>query len=900
MRIKHLISSLSAVALAFTVLSCSDKIVTPNSLMTPNAASHEAVASGPMVPGFVAPLGTTAATPATFDATAVTRIDVCVWTGTACTGPLVAQFTITPTGSALPLTANTATGEFEASWSLLSTSLSTRQTYRIRAFGGTSSSVAGSLGGPVEVAAVSVDVVRGKWALTKTDGSLAPLVAAVSLPIRVFVPQPPALKINEVESSGGFPDDWVEFYNAGTTTIDLSGWVFKDNDDSHKLTIPAGTTIAAGALIVFDDVSSSPALPNQFNFGLGSSDMARIWTPWGRLVDSYTWTAHATTTYGRCPNGAGPFVTTTSSTKGLPNDCSVNVKINEVESSGGTPGDWVELINNGSTTVDLSGFKFKDNDDTHAFYVLPAGSTIAPGGYLVLNEADFVFGLGAADAARLFYPDGVTLVDSFSWTAHAATTYGRCPNGTGAFATTTSSTKGAANDCSKPSDIKINEIESSGGTPGDWVELYNSGANAVDASGLKLKDSDDSHAFYVIPTGTIIPSHGFLVIEESQFLFGLGAPDAVRLFATDGVTLLDSYSWTTHAVVTYGRCPDGTGAFVDTKASTKGAANSCGTLTPPTTEPWPGGDFIGTVDGSNVFGTNLSGLIYEAAIGGSPDVLWGVRNGPSTIFRLIFDGSIWTPDPSNDWGAGKTIFYTDGTGGPDSEDLTFTTGSSAGMYVSTERDNNDGSVSRPAILRYDITASGTSLTATNDWNLTSEFPGIPANSGIEAVSWIPDTYLTAKSFFDDHAGHLYNPADYPNHGSGLFFLGLEADGVIYVYALNHATNGFQRITSISTGFPAGVMALRFDGELGQLWATCDDTCHGLSDIFIINALGKLQLTHIFSRPPSMPDTNNEGFTMTPQSKCVGGLKPAYWSDDNNLGGHAIRQASVPCVAFSIP
>lgn len=39
------------------------------------------------------------------------------------------------------------------------------------------------------------------------------------------------------------------------------------------------------------------------------------------LVDSYAWASHATTTYGRCPNGTGPFVTTLVSTKGTPNSC---------------------------------------------------------------------------------------------------------------------------------------------------------------------------------------------------------------------------------------------------------------------------------------------------------------------------------------------------------------------------------------------------------------------------------------------------------------------------------------------------------------------------------------------------------------------------------------------------
>ncbi|HEX2875570.1 MAG TPA: lamin tail domain-containing protein, partial [Polyangiaceae bacterium] len=70
------------------------------------------------------------------------------------------------------------------------------------------------------------------------------------------------------------------------------------------------------------------------------------------------------------------------------------VVVNEVESNGGTPGDWVELYNAGTATADLSGWKFKDNDDSHAFYIVPAGTLLAPGAYYVLEEAQFGFGLG--------------------------------------------------------------------------------------------------------------------------------------------------------------------------------------------------------------------------------------------------------------------------------------------------------------------------------------------------------------------------------------------------------------------------------------------------------------------------------------------------------------------------
>src|SRR5262249_4237719 len=236
------------------------------------------------------------------------------------------------------------------------------------------------------------------------------------------------------------------------------------------------------------------------------------------------------------------------------------VRINEVESSGGVPGDWVELYNPGSTPANLAGYIFRDNDDTHK-YTLPSTAVVPAGGYYMLEEADFGFGLGSPDAARVFRPDG-SLADSYWWTPHAATTYGRCPNGSGAMVTTTSSTKAAANDCSSP--VRINEIQSGVGVPGDWVELYNTGATAVDLSGFVLRDKDDAHV-YVIPFGTAIAANAFAVLEAANFGFSLGSSNTVRLFDSAGV-LVDSYTWTSQASTTYGRCPDGSGAFTTTTA----------------------------------------------------------------------------------------------------------------------------------------------------------------------------------------------------------------------------------------------------------------------------------------------------------------------------------------------
>ena len=61
--------------------------------------------------------------------------------------------------------------------------------------------------------------------------------------------------INEVMASNGYYEDghawdWVELYNNGNETEDLSGWGFTDSKkDLYKFTFPNGTKLKAGAYL---------------------------------------------------------------------------------------------------------------------------------------------------------------------------------------------------------------------------------------------------------------------------------------------------------------------------------------------------------------------------------------------------------------------------------------------------------------------------------------------------------------------------------------------------------------------------------------------------------------------------------------------------------------------------
>ncbi|WP_062519512.1 lamin tail domain-containing protein [Demequina silvatica] len=285
------------------------------------------------------------------------------------------------------------------------------------------------------------------------------------------------------------------------------------------------------------------------------------------------------------------------------------IAINEVESSGGSPVDWIELTNTGDAPVDVSGWILKDNDDARTLAIAPA-TVIAPGGFLAVDvDVTGGFGLGGADTARVFLADGTTLVDSYAWTAHADTTYGRCPDGVGDFATTASSTKGAANECPVPvtveTALKVNEVESSGTAEvlggADFIELVNTADQPLDVNGVIVMDGkieDAATDAYTLTGLDPIPAGGFLVLNDAEhFAFGLGKGDTAQLFsagtplediAAGTATPFEAYTWgDAHALQTYGRCPDGTGEFVDTAAATPGAANACEVdpVDPPVEEP---------------------------------------------------------------------------------------------------------------------------------------------------------------------------------------------------------------------------------------------------------------------------------------------------------------------------
>lgn len=123
--------------------------------------------------------------------------------------------------------------------------------------------------------------------------------------------------------------------------------------------------------------------------------------------------------------------------------------INEVAAAG-TPDDWFELYNAGSTTVTLSDYTFTDDiagQPQRAHF--PAGIDLQPGEYYVqyLNSTFPGFAL-ASDEELGVYNATLTLLDAVDWAdgeSPSGGSYGRIPDTTGSFQTLTTPTPGTAN-----------------------------------------------------------------------------------------------------------------------------------------------------------------------------------------------------------------------------------------------------------------------------------------------------------------------------------------------------------------------------------------------------------------------------------------------------------------------
>jgi len=191
--------------------------------------------------------------------------------------------------------------------------------------------------------------------------------------------------LNEILAHTDLPQiDFIELYNYGTQSVDISGCEISDNPDPSipGFIIPPSTTLGPGGFISFDQT--------QLGFSLSMhADDVYLRNPAGdRVLDALAFGAQANgVSLGRYPDG-GPEVRVLSAlSPGAPNDEPANedIVINEImyhPISGDSADEYVELYNRGGSGVYVDDWCFTQGIG----YTFGENTLIPAGGYLVVAK----------------------------------------------------------------------------------------------------------------------------------------------------------------------------------------------------------------------------------------------------------------------------------------------------------------------------------------------------------------------------------------------------------------------------------------------------------------------------------------------------------------------------------
>jgi hypothetical protein len=457
---------------------------------------------------------------------------------------------------------------------------------------------------------------------------------------------------SQVDNYGEF-EDWIEIYNGSGSDINLAGWFLSDNpakplkwkipDTNPKLTaIPEGCYLLLWAdkdsaqgpdhlgfslkkegecLLLYRPGKEGPVLEDSIRYGALPPDHS-----FGRCAGQDKWMEFKHPSPGKpnvclddpkrkplkipLPEPPGPGFSwggqaIVSSNGGLImalNEISCNNK-QSLPDAAGEYDDWIELYNPGATAVNIAGWYISDTLDYTIFHRIPSydpgKTTVPPGGYLILwadgQPAQGVTHLpfkldkdGEEFYLARFINSQYQIIDEVSFPeARNDVTFGRIPDGSGAWKRLSDPTPGAANLPPRTTgEFLLNELMAASG-PGltdefgeqeDWIEFYNPTGNPVDLGGLYLTDSlgdpMKSHVTVFSPDSTTIPPRGYLVFfadnetwQGARHLgFKLAAKGSrIAIYQADGVGKISELHYSYQAGdASYGRFPNGSANWIFT------------------------------------------------------------------------------------------------------------------------------------------------------------------------------------------------------------------------------------------------------------------------------------------------------------------------------------------------
>lgn len=288
------------------------------------------------------------------------------------------------------------------------------------------------------------------------------------------------------------------------------------------------------------------------------------------------------------------------------------LNIGAIQDQAGQSSPWIELYNAGSKLIDLTGLYLTDSYTNLLRWSFPSNTVMREGQYLLIwadgesNQtsaaelhANFRLIPSTGEVALVRMDLGQPTVLDYIDYANLAPgqSLGYSPDGTPGKRRIFMPPTPAAPNLIAPPSVVINEWMAANTSTladpadadfEDWFELYNPQSVAVDLSRYTLTDDLTNHTKFVIPAGTIIAPHGFLLVwadgqanqnqpgRDLHVNFKLSREgESLALFTPTGA-LLDSVTYGPQTNnVSQGRWPDGQPApFYFTTTPTPGAANA--------------------------------------------------------------------------------------------------------------------------------------------------------------------------------------------------------------------------------------------------------------------------------------------------------------------------------------
>lgn len=298
-------------------------------------------------------------------------------------------------------------------------------------------------------------------------------------------------------------NEYVDFENVSDDSVDMTGWTVED-EAGNDYVFPDGYTLGAGDTV-------------RLHSGDGTDSSTDLY--WGA---GYVWNNDGDTAY--LYNDAGDLV----QKRTYPAPYSVSVT--DMSLDGDTLNDeWVDVTNDGSTILDMSGFTLED--EAGYDYVFPDSFTLGAGDTVRVHTGD-----GTDTATDLYWGMGISV-----WNNDGDTAYVYDDNEVLADEQASSDLDGGSSD----STITVGQINEDGSpAENEWVEFDNTGSSNQDMTDWYVQD--EAGATYTFGNYT------------------LGAGETVRLHSGDGTdTSTDlywgtGYVWNNSGDTVYLYEPDGT------------------------------------------------------------------------------------------------------------------------------------------------------------------------------------------------------------------------------------------------------------------------------------------------------------------------------------------------------